>query len=365
MKHRSGHHPPLWKAVLVLAWTLVLAWGLAGCARLSITETVSGDWIAIYFTAPRYPDDPAAHTGGVDADLVALIDSAQESVDVAAYDLDLSSVAEALIRAQTDGVRVRVVTDGSNAGAEAVARLRQARVPIVARPDKGWGIMHNKFVVVDGIWVWTGSWNLTENGTYRNNNNAVLIASRALAEDYTAEFEEMFAGLFGPSSPAETPYPLIDIAGQGRAVQVEVYFAPEDGAADRLLQLLASAQTSVRFLAFQFTSSPIADALVDLAGEGIAVQGVVEARSAGSPYSQYDRLRAGGVAVVPDGNPYIMHHKVLIIDDQTVVLGSYNFTASADEDNDENLLIIHDPEVAAAFLAEFGRVLQEAQTAEP
>ncbi|HEC35514.1 MAG TPA: phospholipase, partial [Anaerolineae bacterium] len=262
-------------------------------------------------------------------------------------------------------VRVRLVTDGANADEEAITRLRQAHISVVARPEEGWGIMHNKFVVVDGVWVWTGSWNLTENGTYRNNNNAVLIASRALAEDYAAEFEEMFAGLFGPSSPAETPYPLVNIEGQERTVQVEVCFAPEDGVADRLLQILSSARAGVRFLAFQFTSSRIADALIDQAGEGITVQGVMEARSASSPYSQYDRLRAGGVDVLVDGNPYIMHHKVFIVDDQTVVLGSYNFTVSADEENDENLLIIHDPEVAAAFLAEFGRVLQEAQTAGP
>ena len=57
-----------------------------------------------------------------------------------------------------------------------------------------------------------------------------------------------------------------------------------------------------------------------------------------------------------------MHHKVIIIDDSTVILGSYNFTASADERNDENLLIIHDPEVAALFVEEFGRVYEQART---
>ena len=55
----------------------------------------------------------------------------------------------------------------------------------------------------------------------------------------------------------------------------------------------------------------------------------------------------------------------MIVDDQVVVLGSYNFTLSAEEENDENLLIVHDPEVAAAFLGEFGRVLQQAQAATP
>ncbi|MBN1953490.1 MAG: phospholipase [Anaerolineae bacterium] len=340
---------------------------LTACTLLdsgAVSETVGSDWIHVYFTAPRYPDDPADHLGGVDAHLIDLIDVAQTQVDVAAYELDLPGVAEALIRAHQDGVQVRLVTDGSYAGEEAVGQLRAAGVPVVARPE-GWGIMHNKFVVVDDTWVWTGSWNLTVNGTYRNNNNAVIVASRALAQDYGAEFEELFSSLFGPSSPAETPYPVINIEGQGQAVQLEVYFAPEDDVSDRLLQLLDDADDSVRFMAFQFTSDPLAQALVDLAGRGVAVQGVVESRSATAPYSQYEYLSANGVAVWTDGNPYNMHHKVLIVDDRIVVLGSYNFTDNADENNDENLLVVHDSQVAAAYLAEFGRVLQQAQSAGP
>jgi phosphatidylserine/phosphatidylglycerophosphate/cardiolipin synthase-like enzyme len=370
-RSRSKYGTLSWSSALPLALTLLTLWGLQQCTGLdvlaprSVTETVSGDWIAVYFTAPHTPDDPANHAGGIDADLTDLIESGRESVDVAAYDLDLESVAEALIQAQGDGVRVRVVVDGTNVEEEAVTRLREARVPIVARPDQGWGIMHNKFVVVDGVWVWTGSWNLTDNGTYRNNNNAVVIASRYLAQDYATEFEELYSGRFGPSSPAETPYPVVTLESGDRSAQLEVYFAPEDRAADRLVEVLSSAQANVRFLAFQFTSPRIADVLIDLAGRGVTVQGIVEARSAGSSYSEFERLRTGGVDVLPDGNPYIMHHKVFIVDSEVVVLGSYNFTVSADENNDENLLIIHDSEVAAAFLGEFGRVLQEAQTAVP
>lgn len=331
---------------------------LPGQGRVS--EMVSGDWIALYFTAPNRPA-PSDQDGMPDAGLVALIGEARERINMAVYELNLESVAEALIQAHQQGVRVRLVTDGTNADDGVVSRIRQAGIPVVARPLEGRGIMHNKFVVVDGQWVWTGSWNPTEGGTYRNDNNAVLIASRALARDYDAEFEELFGGQFGPTSPAETPYPLVEIEGQGRPVQVEAYFAPEDGVADRLLQLLSSARSHVRFLAFQFTAPRLADALVDLVGEGVDVEGVMEAQSAESTYSQYNRLQAGGVEVFLDGNPYLMHHKVLIVDDQVVALGSYNFTTSADKDNDENLLIIHDSEVAGAFLAEFERVLGEAE----
>lgn len=345
---------------LVLPLVLLLTVTLAGCGTGAVNEPVTGDWISVYFTVPLNPDNPAQHSGGIDGYLVSLIGHAQESVDVAAYEFNLDSVTDALIAAQRNGVRVRMVTDGTNADEAALARLRQAGIPVVARPDLGWGIMHDKFVVVDGTWVWTGSWNLTDNCTYRNNNNAVLIASYNLAEDYRAEFEEMFSGMFGASSPANTPHPVIDIGGQATPVQVEVYFAPEDRAGDRLARLLASARSSIYFMAFQFTSEALANELIDQAGRGVIVEGVIESRSTEVEYNQAARLRAGGVTVWADGNPYNMHHKVFIVDEQIVVLGSYNFTANADEVNDENMLIIHDPQVAAAFLAEYGRVRAQA-----
>lgn len=351
--------------VVVLAQNLCngLDLGSLSGAR-TVEETVTGDWIRIYFTSPRYPDDDAYHHGGIDEHLVAAINQAQSSVDVAAYDFDLQSVADALIAAHGRGVPVRFVTDSDNADEDAVLALQDAGIPVVEdRRDSG--LMHDKFVVIDGQWVWTGSWNLTENCTYRNNNNAVLIASAALAENYAAEFEEMFAGAFGPTSPAETPNPRISITfqtadGQTHEVAVENYFSPEDGVAAHLIAEIERAQSRIRFMAFSFTSDEIADALIERARAGVIVQGVFEKRNAESEYGQYSRLRDAGLDVWLDGNPYIMHHKVIIIDDATVILGSYNFTANAENANDENLLIIRDPEVAAHFVVEFGRVYEQA-----
>jgi phosphatidylserine/phosphatidylglycerophosphate/cardiolipin synthase-like enzyme len=77
--------------------------------------------------------------------------------------------------------------------------------------------------------------------------------------------------------------------------------------------------------------------------------------------TEYDRFRAAGLDVRPDGDAGLMHHKVLIVDRQIVVLGSYNFTASAEKSNDENILIIHSPQVAAEFLKEFRRVFAASQ----
>ena len=359
-------------ALILAATTIALA--QFACSNLSesrtMTETVSGDWIRVYFTNPRYPDD-ADHYGGLDEELVAAIEQAKSSVDVVAYDLDLASVTDALIAAQREGVQVRVVVESDNADEEAITDLHRAGVPLV-EDGRNSGLMHNKFVVIDGQWVWTGSWNMTENGTYRNNNNGVLIASPALAENYTTEFEEMFTGQFGPASRADTPNPHVTItveSGEGeekqeRQVEVENYFAPEDEVAAQIISEIESARERIRFLAFTFTSDEIAAAMLERADAGVVVQGVIESRNAESDYSEYERLRDVVHDVLPDGNPYVMHHKVIIVDDATVILGSYNFTASAEEKNDEKLLIIHDPEVAALFVAEFGRVYEQARTAD-
>ena len=105
-------------------------------------------------------------------------------MDIAAFDLDLETVTEALIRAYQRGVRVRLVTDTDYQDELGPERLREAGVPVIA--DERNPFMHNKFVVIDGAQVWTGSWNLTDNGTYRNNNNVLVIDSQKLAENYTA-----------------------------------------------------------------------------------------------------------------------------------------------------------------------------------
>ena len=76
---------------------------------------------------------------------------------------------------------------------------------------------------------------------------------------------------------------------------------------------------------------------------------------------EYEHLLNAGLDVRLDGNPRNMHHKVIIIDGQIVVTGSYNFSASAEERNDENTLILHNPDIAAQFLAEFQRVYAAAE----
>jgi phosphatidylserine/phosphatidylglycerophosphate/cardiolipin synthase-like enzyme len=362
MRHRS--RTGTGRLLLALA-ALALAQLACDASDLVVRERVDGDWVRVAFTDPDYAEGEGQQQGGLDPDLASLIQHAETKVDVAAYDFDLETLADTLIAAQQRGVDVCVVTESDNAGDDALTRLQSAGIPVFEDESDG-GLMHHKFITVDEQWVWTGSWNFTRNGTGRNNNNAILIASPALAENYTTEFYEMIAGYYGSNSVTNTPHPRVMITvesdeGQRRSVEVENYFSPDDGVADEIIAEIRAARERIRFLAFVFTSEEIADAMVERADAGVVVQGVMEARNADQSHSQYERLRAAFHDVLLDGNPYIMHHKLIIIDDETVITGSYNFTHSAETINDENVLIIHDFEVAAQFVDEFGRVYERAR----
>lgn len=316
-----------------------------------------GAWFEVAFTSPNPTGRTRDRRGGIEERLIALMDRARETLDVAVYQFDLENVAEAMARAARRGVRVRMVTDTdtleSRERAEeiAFARLRAANIPIVA--DGRRQIMHHKFTVVDGEWVQTGSWNYTGSDTYRNNNHQVIIQSRQLAADYTAEFEKMFVRRqFGSAKPAGVPYPTISIAG----ARVEVYFAPQDRPAAHVIRWVSSARQRIHFLAFAFTHDGIGDAMLQRARDGVEVAGVFETAGSDTRFSEYPRLKRAGLDVVLDGNPRNMHHKVIIIDDRVTVFGSFNFSVSADRENDENLLIVEDPALASAFEAEYQRV---------
>jgi phosphatidylserine/phosphatidylglycerophosphate/cardiolipin synthase-like enzyme len=236
-------------------------------------------------------------------------------------------------------------------------KLKDADIPILG--DRREGLMHDKFIVIDNSEVWTGSMNFTDSGTYQDNNNLIRIRSVKVAEDYTKEFNEMFDDdKFGPDVVAETPNPRVTIDG----TPIDVYFSPDDHVQDSLVDLIASAQDSIDFMAFSFTSDKLRDAILAQAEAGLEISGVMEADQVKSNAgTEYDPFKQAGVDVLLDGNEGQMHHKVIIIDKSIVVLGSYNFTNSAETKNDENLLVIYNKDIASQFMAEFKRVYAQAK----
>jgi phosphatidylserine/phosphatidylglycerophosphate/cardiolipin synthase-like enzyme len=333
-----------------------------------ISDVTTSSWLQIYFTNPNAPN-ARDYEGGPDQALASAIDEAHLSVDVAAYSLNLWSIRDALVHAHQRGVVVRIVMESDNMDVPEVQDLKDNGIPIIG--DKHEGLMHNKFVIIDHSEVWTGSMNYTVSGAYKDNNNLIRIRSVQVAGEYTKEFEEMFIHkLFGADVIPNTPNPAITINGTPISppsltidgTRVEIYFSPDDGVAKRIVEMISGAQESISFMAYAFTSNDIGDAVMERAQAGIKVDGVMDgSQVTAGQGTEYDPFMQAGLDVRLDGNTTgLMHHKVIIIDHQIVITGSYNFTTSAEESNDENVVIIFSPDVATKYMEEFKRIYEQA-----
>ena len=352
-------------AVAAIALALIIAVPIIRSRQGRATPpapSTAGPWYELHFTTPVYPDRPETRRGGIDERLVALIDATQRTLDVAIYDFDLANAAQAMARARQRGVTVRMVTDTDTlehrdaAVQAALKTVKDAGVPVV--DDQRRAIMHHKFVVSDGVSVLTGSWNFTLGDTYRLNNNVAILRSPELAANYATEFEKMFGQRrFGPTKPKDKPHPTVTIQG----ARVETYFASQEDPTERIAGAIREARSKVDFLAFSFTHDVIGTALAEKHRAGVKVRGVFETTGSETRFSEFGRLKEAGAEVYQDGNPYVMHHKVIVVDDHLVIFGSFNFSDNAAEDNDENLLVVDDPVFANAFSAEVNRMVTLAQ----
>ncbi|MCB9444142.1 MAG: hypothetical protein H6669_07880 [Ardenticatenaceae bacterium] len=317
------------------------------------------DWYEIYFTNPSCP--PAAErTGGLDETIAEEIGRAKLQVDVAGYDIDAEPIINALIDLRARGLTVRVVTDSDNGDLPGIRRLRRGGISVVE--DKRTGLMHDKFIVVDGRYVWMGSLNYTTNGVYCNNNNLVRFDSSRLAANYTAEMDEMYdKQQFGPDSPNNTPKEKLTING----IEIENYFGSEK----EISPIIAPRRHPCPGREFCSWHSP--SPMVKLVKPCWAGP-TPESRCAASlSKSGSDTGSSYFPVMAQDGNdngkhqpsPTAIHksyHKVIIIDRNSDLL-SFNFSDSANRRNDESLsIIVHDPTFAGYFIDEFDTVWAEA-----
>jgi phosphatidylserine/phosphatidylglycerophosphate/cardiolipin synthase-like enzyme len=319
------------------------------------------NWLTVYFTNPNPPDELGT---GVDQYVQPAIDGATKSIDVTSFDLNLPSLVNSLAAASKRGVKVRVVYDGTNGSLDldgnaatddqpfnALKILKAAKVSLVDGGRSN-GLMHDKMIIIDQKILFMGSWNLSYNDTYRNNNNLLKITDSRLIANYQAKFNELFADKrFGTQAEVKVPNPSLSVDG----VRVENYFSPEDEVMAKLVKYVQGAKKSIHFMIFTYTADDLAQAMIDQDIAGLDVQGVIENR--GASQGALPSLFCAKLPVRTDGNKYTMHHKVIIVDGTTVITGSFNFTKAADTANDDNVLIIHSPAVAALYEQEYQRMM--------
>ncbi|PIQ27555.1 hypothetical protein COW36_16530 [bacterium (Candidatus Blackallbacteria) CG17_big_fil_post_rev_8_21_14_2_50_48_46] len=288
-----------------------------------------------------------------------LISEAQKTIDIAIFDLEEPSAAEALIAARKRGVRVRVMTDSDNMsvsgkdGAPRPIHTAMRKVGIQIKGDNRRAFMHHKFMIIDGQHVITGSLNLTPYSMYRDNNNSIKITSPQLAANYQAEFNRLFVkGLLGPNDH-QIPYPVVQVDG----AVVQTFFSPKGGTKQAIMDALGKARKRIRFMAFSVTDEDLQKLLVKKHRDGVKIEGIFDGCMI-TQYSVYQDLLTKNIPVMIDGNQALLHSKVFIVDDQVVITGSYNFSKNAEERNNENTLIIRSPKVAQFYLAEFERLKQ-------
>jgi len=328
------------------------------------TASTSSGAMKIYFNAGvnasfSTGSYPTGTSGAViEAEIINRINAAQVSIDCSVYNINRETIVAALVEAHARGVVVRYIADNSTAN----LALQDPTPPFTVLRGNSDGLMHNKFIVFDAddndnSWVMTGSTNLTDNNIATDYNSTVFIQDKALAKAYTVEFEEMwgttgpepgiFSVLFGADKTKNTPRNFLV-----NDILIELYFSPSDNTTIGIANAVESADTDLQFELLVFTNNELGTAVLNEYNSGVQVRGIID--QINSQGSEFEYLVNGGVNVIEDNTTVQTHHKHCIIDatdvdsDPQVVLGSHNWSASAETRNDENTLIVHDGNVATS-----------------
>ncbi len=347
--------------------------------KTTITQSASTGKVIAYFNTPV---DNSVSNGtnaiylpnAIDDTLIAYINRAKSSIDFTMYNFTesgISSVSSALNAAYARGVTVRMVFDGSagNTGVQnVVAGIKKVASPTGA----AYGIMHNKFIVIDAYdsdpnvpLVWTGSTNLTNSQINTDPNSVVIIQDKSLAIAYTLEFNEMFGSStaipdmnnikFGPDKMDNTPHNFI-IGGK----TVQCFFSPSDGTNDKILQVINDADDNLNIATMLITRSDIAYALQDAVNNNSVDLKVLVNNESGCSSTVWALLKTliGNDLVEDNIGTGIMHHKFMIADEgttsnPTLLVGSHNWSNAANNKNDENTLIFKDNEEMANIYLQF------------
>ncbi len=318
--------------------------------------------------------------------IVDFIDQSEYTLDIAVQELDNPRIAAAIDRAArrkrpgtNTFMRVRFVTEGDYLKEEHPVEppdkevsldvnrkhfVNLLRGAVDAKIDFNPKIFHHKFIIRDRgearEAVLTGSTNFTTTGTHRNLNHAVIFQDIGVAAAYQSEFDQLRDGIFGERSPKLTSTDPLTLSVGGAAVQI--IFSPDNNPELRIVNEILKAQSSAYFMMFTFAkSTTIDDAMITkLQGGNFDLVGVLDGGQSAQKWSPHQALISAGARLRRETLPNNgkLHHKLIVLDDETVIGGSFNFTGPANQYNDENLFLVRDPDVAAFFKAEVKRVFE-------
>ncbi len=347
------------------------------------------DDLAVFFLAQ---DEQSAET--VMNRLTDFITAAQRTLDFAVYDMRLSDPLKNLLSAAlreraAAGVRIRICYDGDKpivpdmaGGQDPAPPGTGAFVQALGFPWRrigGMKLMHDKFIVRDGAAIWSGSLNLTNDAFTLMENNVITLDSRPLAAFYEADFEQIWQKEnFENTGHIKTAAATLEFAGQPATVRV--MFSPGCGLEidAEIARRVRAGQRRVRICSLLINSGTLIGALTDLVRTGrVKVDGIFDRTQMEDVFRQWQSVpqnrwkvpavhdliaRAGLVGknstpYTPTGRHDFMHNKILVIDD-TVVTGSYNFSRSA-QFNAENILFIESSALAERYSVYIDHLVQK------
>ena len=291
------------------------------------------------------------------------IDKSKTSIDMAIYGYNnVPKIREALINAKNRGVKIRIVYDIDNndknyykdtlALVNIIKNSSCDSADISTKPF----IMHNKFIIFDNKTVFTGSANLSPSDLSNYNSNAfIIIKSEKVSKLYKDEFEQMYQGKFH-TSKVKTPDNKFAIG----ATVLSVYFSPQDNIIkSQIIPLVNKSKTSIYMPTFLITHRELTSALISAKKRGVKIKVIIDAANASNKYSKHQQLRDNGIEVKVENYAGKMHAKTMIIDEKYVVIGSMNFSRRGEEKNDENTVILDNPQIAKFLIKQFNIIWEK------
>lgn len=287
----------------------------------------------------------------VEEEVLCALDTAQREVVVAHYNIRRQTYLDKLVELSERGVRVKVAVDVKNAAKDYNVGddfLEEHGIELIRTAPSSYSLMHLKVTVIDEELVMTGSFNWNGTAALANDENMVVMRDERIAEVYRNELLEVYGD--GPHA----------IEGGPVTESIDVHFAPEERLDRVITGEIGAATQSIDVAMFTLTESSIRDALIDAAGEGIAVRVITERKQAARTDLD-ERLEEAGIQVVRAANRIgefsAMHHKYAVLDGDTVITGATNWTRTGTRRSEEDLLIVRDADFARAYRRSFADLL--------
>jgi phosphatidylserine/phosphatidylglycerophosphate/cardiolipin synthase-like enzyme len=355
----------------------------------TVPHEFSGDQLSVYFLSE------GEQTGAeVMTRLIDFIARTQRTLDIAVYDMRLEEtlrlqLLQALRERAAAGVQIRICYDGDKPEPPNVAAGQDPAPPGTGAFVQGLGfpwrriggmkLMHDKFVVRDAAAVWTGSLNLTNDAFALMENNVVVLDSPALASSYAEDFEQIWEkGNFEGTGDLKTSSASLRFGGE--PVAARVMFSPGCGLEidAEIARRVRAAQRRVRLCTLLINSGTLIAALGHLLAEGqVQVDGILDRTQMEQVFWQWQSVPSNhwkipalhqiierAPLIGKNSTPYtatgrhdFMHNKVLVIDD-SVITGSYNFSRSA-QFNAENILFLESAALAQRYSVYIDHLLQK------